>query len=290
MSQIKKNMQWGLSLVEVMIAVVILSTIIASTVAIVNKNQDVHAGLHEEFALYHEVRAAVTLLENDISMIFIMKPRFDYDGGREIYDAVFVGEPQKLSAVTMNYRKRLAKSRDTNISEVEYYLLPGENADTNEPAFTLMKKVTSFLDADLFGEGVEYTVLTDIKSWVFKFYNNETGQWESKWDSRSEVQKNKMPTAVAIEFEVYERDPDDPFAEANVLYFETKFLADASIERSKIYEISKSVQELKELVDQSKGTPSDNEPDSKSSTDPSKPPPSRPQSSLIFKYDWRVNA
>jgi len=244
--------QLGLSIVEVMVATIILSIIIYTTVVLVNKNQDIHSGLTEEYALYHEVRATMTLLENDISMLMIQKPRFDYQEGTEIYDAVFIGDESKFSAVTTNYRKRLSRERATNIREIEYFIVQDETAEKDEPAFTLMKKTSSFLDEELFGPGPEYAVLTDIKSWSFEYYNEESSRWESNWDSREGIHKNELPKAVSVEFEIYERDPDNPFAKPRVIDFSTKFLADAVIEQSKVFELSKSVKDLQRLIKKAK--------------------------------------
>jgi type II secretory pathway component PulJ len=238
------------SLVEVMIALLIVTAIILTTVTIVNQNQAIHSGLNEEYALYHEVRAAMTLIEEDVSMLFILPPRYDLQAGQEIHDAVFVGSKEKMSAVTMNYRRRVAGSRDTHIREVEYFLVPDPSAPEGEPAFTLMRKTSSALDLELFGSGADYDVLTDLKSWGFSYYDEKTQRWEETWDSREGSHKNAIPKAVGVTFEVFERDPDDPFAKPTVLKFETKFLADASIEMGKSLELSKTVKQLRNLIEE----------------------------------------
>lgn len=242
--------QLGFSLIEIMIAMVILSVIIYATVTIVNQNQKIKAGVDEEYALYHEVRAAVTLLEEDIAQVFILPSRYNLQSHQEIHDAIFAGEKQRLSCVTMNYEKRVAGQRDTHIREVEYFLLKDQDTQEGETAFTLFKKLTSFLDMELFGEGVEYPVLTDIKSWEFKFYDEKSKNWLDAWDSKTGDTKDRIPKAVSVSFEVYQRNPDNPYAEPQIIDFRTKFLADAWIERQRIFETSKTVQDVKKRIDQ----------------------------------------
>ncbi len=198
----------------------------------------------------------MTSIENDISMIFVMKPRFDFQNRQEIFDAVFIGTPKKFSAVTMNYQKRVATQRDTNIREIEYYVLKDKTANEGEPAFSLMKKKSSFLDEELFGPGIEYAVLTDLKSFSFRYYFEKDRTWLTEWDSRRGNTKNIAPRAVEVTFEIYQRDPDDPDKKPKVLFFQTKFLADSVIERSRLFELSKNVQQLQQLAGSKQGATS----------------------------------
>lgn len=252
----------GFSLVQILISLVILSYIIFTTITIVNQNHRLSGSLSEDYILFHEVRAAVNSLENDISLMFILKPRYDFQNNREIFDAVFYGEKARLSAVTMNYQKMVVGQRDTNIREVEYYLVQDEDAPESEPSFSLMKKMTSFLDEQLFGEGMDYTVLTDLRSLSFKYYYEKQQTWVERWDSREKETKNLLPLAVAVEFEVYQRDPNRPERKPNVLFFETKFLADAAIETSRMFKLSQSVDKLKDLLKKSRDIQSGKEPSS----------------------------
>lgn len=243
----------GLSMVEIMIAMVILSTIIFATVSIVNQNQKIKAGVDEETALLHEVRAAVSMLESDVSQLFILPPRFSLKDRQEIQDALFSGEAQKFSGVTTNYQKRVAGQRDTHIKEIEYLLVKEDTGRGSEVAFSLFKKMTSFLDADLFGEGLNYEVLTDLKSLKFGYYDDHTKTWLESWDSRQGATRNRLPRAVSAAFEVYQRDPDNPDAEPKVINFETKFLADAWIETHRLFELSQSIQQAKSKLEKVSG-------------------------------------
>ena len=243
----------GISIVEVMVTIIILSIIVVSTVAIVNKNQDVHARIHEEYALFHEVRAVINMIEDDVSGMFVLKPRYDLQAGQEIFDAVFIGEPGRMSGVTLNYQKRLAKARDTHFREVEYFLIAETESDLGEASFSLMKKSSSYLDQPLFGEGMEIPALTEIKSWKFQYYNDENDTWQDKWDSRALDTRNRLPLAVSVIFEVFYKDPIDPQAKPTAVPFATKFLADSWIEQSKVFELSKSISDLQKLLGPGKG-------------------------------------
>jgi type II secretion system protein J len=240
-----RGTQKGMSLIEIMIAMVILSIIIYSTVSIVNQNQKIKADIDEETALYHEVRAAISMIERDVAQLFILEPRFSLKDRQAIHDAIFTGEGNKITGVTMNYQKKVAGQRDTHIKEIEYFLVEEKTDRAGEIALTLFKKMTSFLDADLFGPGLTYAVLTDIKSWKFIYYDEQTQNWIDSWDSRQGATQKRLPKAVAVSFEMYQRNPDNADAEPKIVDFSTKFLADAWIEKSRIFETSKSVGDIK---------------------------------------------
>jgi general secretion pathway protein J len=197
-------LQAGFTLVEIMVAVVILAVISM----LLWQSSSVTMNAKERYEIedirFHEIQSALARMSDDLSMAvhYQSKDHLGSHGGGEFLREVrFVGKSDggrgELHFVSLSNVRYIVGSGQIDQTEISYYLKEGEG-DDGEAQMNLMRRHQSPPDKSYNEGGREYVVVEDVNELQFKFYDMRKKDWRTNWDSSSIDFNKKMPLAVEI--------------------------------------------------------------------------------------------
>lgn len=212
----KKNSS-GFTLIEVMVAMVIL-TIISLQIW---QTSAVSMNAKERYELedirFHEVAMALARIADDLTMayLYVSEDHLGNTGvGEPIREIRFVGkdsgERDELHFAAFSNFRYLRSQRASDQEEVSYFLRQGEENDRREVGseWNLVRRSQSPPDREPEEGGQEYVLLEEVTELAFQFYNEKRGEWLKDWDS-AQIEFNKtLPKAVEITITI--PDPLEP--------------------------------------------------------------------------------
>jgi type II secretion system protein J len=198
--------QHGFTLLEVMIAVVILA---AMSLAMYGATSSMLSGkeaseTRDEF--YHSVTFALEKISDDVHMAFIVKSK-DLLGVRFDGEYAFDGKEDRLDFITFSHLRYIRDAKESDSAEVSYFLVPDPE---NTGSRILMRRESAVIDKNLQEGGVSYPLLHGVRSLRFEYLaSDKEDEWKQIWDSQSLDAGNKLPRAVRIQIELTAPDEEE---------------------------------------------------------------------------------
>lgn len=203
--------QQGFTLIEVMIAVAILSSI---TVLIWGSYQQtfksrriVEANLNR----YRAARLAMDRMLRDVQMSYLSNnivpgtestPRTFFDGGRR-------ADVDELHFSYFGHQRLYAESKEADTAVVGYF--GGRDRD-NPRQLNLYRKETRRLQADRFEQipGETELLCDDVVRLEFKYYHPDRKEWLDTWrTSQADGFPNRLPSRVLVRLVVHDELGND---------------------------------------------------------------------------------
>lgn len=188
----------GFTLLEVLIALTIFTIIGVATVKHLQQLMNTKNYAFAELDLYNNLRAAISLMRFDLSQAF----HIQYDElGAEAKQAVlqnqpvphtmFDGRKNELIFTSLSHRVYYAGLRECEQTEISYFLQP---RDRQLPVF--MKRESEIIDSDLYQGGAVYTLVENVTSLTFQYWDEKTAKWVDDWSSDNGEYRDRFPLAV----------------------------------------------------------------------------------------------
>lgn len=231
----------GMTLLEVLIAIVLLMIISAYTSRKVIDSQRLSVVLRDEGDFYNGVRLAMGVIDRDIALIY--SPTLANPGrvnskvtdtneiellrstelGRDtkywnssvdksgIRASHFLGTDNSLQFIAASNIRVYKEARESELVKVTYELQDDKTAGA-EPGSKVLVKTTNvdvFNDDDRVDSSQEaklvraYPLLRGVKKLEFKYYNRAKENWESKWDNQSQDFRDRYPDLVQVTVTVH---------------------------------------------------------------------------------------
>lgn len=232
---LKKNSKNGFTLMEVILAVTILSTLTVLVTQAISRALKAKTKIQAEVDDVSALRDSMRMIRNDLYMAFHFR-----DFYKEINDAYkklqtttpggsppgggtfgvaktttpppeaapkdasthFIGTEDKMNFVTSNNGKISTSSQQADFVEVGYFLKDckglSEGAKTSKCLFRRMQMV---LDDDPEAGGTEMPMLENVSEFKLRYIGAGKTEWTSQWNSKSGMDastKNKYPDAVEV--------------------------------------------------------------------------------------------
>ncbi len=191
----------GFTLIELMLALSIFTLIGVATVKHITQLQNTKNAAFEEMDLYNDLRAAVSLMRFDLNQAFHVL--YD-DLGAENKQAVnnqqgvphslFDGRKNELVFTSLSHRVYYAGKKECEQTEISYFLQRKEGATSS----SLMKRESEFIDADLYQGGQIYTLVDNVASLDFKYWDDKQQKWVDDWNSDNADTRDRFPYAVRV--------------------------------------------------------------------------------------------
>jgi len=191
----------GFTLIEVMLALAIFTIIGLATVKHLQQLSATKNIAMEDLDVYNNLRAAISLIRFDLSQCFHV--RYD-DLGAENKNAVLQGAPaphtmfdgrkSEMVFTSLSHRVYYAGARETEQTEISYFL----QAKPNSKFPSLMKRESETIDADLYQGGSVYTLVDDVVSLNFQYWDEKVGKWVEDWSSDNGEYRDRFPMAVKM--------------------------------------------------------------------------------------------
>jgi general secretion pathway protein J len=200
-----KARQTGFTLLEVMIAMAILAAMALALFVATNQVLNSKANTEGRDDATHAVVQAMGRISGDLEMAVMIKSK-DLLGATFDGEYALEGQEQRLDFVTMSHSRFLADSKESEISEVSYYLTPMPD-DPNLQI--LMRREATSVDKNLQQGGIAYPILENVQSLRFEYLDFKSDEYKKVWDSKSMDSNNRLPQAVKITVETLLPDDEE---------------------------------------------------------------------------------
>ncbi len=226
--RLKRSHQEGFTLIEIMIAVVILAIISLllwqSTYVLMHAKERYE--LEDE--RFHEVILALSRMADDLSMAFLYQSK-DHTGSSGTGEAQRVirfygkenGDQDELHFASFSNLRFIRGSRENEQAEISYMLKKREGEE--ESGWDLIKRTQSPPDREPEAGGNEYVVLENVKEFKLQYYDEGRKEWRREWDSASVDFNKRIPKAVEIAIVI-----EDPLVPEETKTFTTTALLEMS--------------------------------------------------------------
>lgn len=234
-----RTRQLGFTLIEVLIAMVILAFISVFSVQSIQRALKMKTKTQRDIDKNSTVRDALRVMERDINMAFNYR-----DPNIELYNLAqkkreedaknltnvnppppppdpnrfarknppkivtqFIGEPEALSFTSLSNVRLSEDSAISSQAEIGYRLKPCRRRSTQEQSSKcLWRRIANFIHEDITKEGQETVLLENVIDFKLRYLGpGRNGEWVDTWitNERGDDQtKGKFPYAVEITIEV----------------------------------------------------------------------------------------
>jgi type II secretion system protein J len=198
----------GFTLLEILIALAIFSMIGITTVKHIQQIQTTKDTALEDMDTYNGVRSAISIMRSDLNQAYhVLYDDLDPDLKKDVQKnlpvphTLFDGRKSELVFTTLSHRVYYAGAKECDQAEISYFLQPkkGENS------FNLMKRESGLIDGDLYQGGGVFTVLENVVSLEFKFWDNRNLRWVDDWNSDNGEFRDKFPMAIKAKLVVSQK-------------------------------------------------------------------------------------
>ena len=191
----------GFTLLEVLLSLAIFTIIGISTVKQLQLIASTKATALEDLDFYNEVRAFVGLLRGDLSQAFHI--RFDdlssesqaaIRQGQPVPHTLFDGRKNELILTSLSHRLFYADRHECEQTEISYFL----QKKNGHSSPSLMKRESEIIDGDLFRGGSVHTIIDDVQTLEFKYWDDKQDKWVDDWSSDNGSTVDRFPFAVKV--------------------------------------------------------------------------------------------
>lgn len=191
-----QNFSAGFSLLEVLVAIAILSFIMMATYQVTSQTIQAKKRLGKMSEAYHAARSSMDRMVQDLSMAFLLegKPHLGQKQGGDQLKTLFKGDDSGLAFTALSHMRLFQNARESEESEVGYKL---ERDEENRDAYVLMRREQAPLDKNPEEGGLWLPFASGVKKWKLEFYSDKQNDWQSSWNTASEPEP-RLPRAVRI--------------------------------------------------------------------------------------------
>ena len=206
------NNRRGMTLVEVMIALAIFSTIAIFAVTSTKTGMNIRAKVSDENDYYHTARTLLRHVEKDVSLAFHASS--DTKQGQQlrvgqpnqseyILASFFKGTKNSLLFSASSHRRMYKNTNETDTCEISYTL----ETDIKDPyKNNFIKRESPFIDENIEEGGSTYVLAEGVNNIVFRYLRPKIGvmesAWVDRWDSTQGDYMYMFPLAVEISFDL----------------------------------------------------------------------------------------
>ena len=219
----------GFTLIEVLIAIMILATLSVLTAQSISRSIRDKARIQTNIDASSSLETVFKIMERDIQMTFNFRdiqyevekrttsnrpntqaspntpntpntpnapPLGPSFSKRPIQTTQFIGNEEKIDFVTLLQGRGYDADLEGDLKEIGYYLEQCRTfANSKESSNCLWRRISSFVDEDVERGGSARVLLENIKSLEFKFYDAKLKSWTQVWNSKTQ---NAFPEAIDV--------------------------------------------------------------------------------------------
>jgi len=219
--------QKGFTLIEIMIAVVLLAVISV----LVFQSMGSMVGSRERFETrqlaYRGANVFLDRLTRELTTA-VLYANVDLLGvspngeqtAKSVFTATNNGDQDKLIFDNLSHTRYLKDAKESDLSEVTYFLEPQEEGDG---LYAVKRRDKCPLDQEPGEKGIVSVLLEGVKELNFRFLDPVKGEYQDEWDTTKLDFANRLPRAVEVTLVL-----QDPADEENTLRFKTVALLEMS--------------------------------------------------------------
>lgn len=188
-----------------MLSLAIFTIIGVSTVKHITQIQNTKNMAFEELDLYNDLRAAISQLRFDLSQsLHVLYDDLGAENkqlvqqNQPVAHTIFDGRKTEVIFSSVSHRVYYAGRRESEQTEISYFLQKKENAKLS----SLMKRESEIIDADPYQGGQIYTLVDNVISLQFQYWDDKQIKWIDDWNSDSGDTRDRFPLAVKVKLAI----------------------------------------------------------------------------------------
>jgi len=229
-------MKLGFTLLEVMVAIMIMATMSILTAQTIQRAIRTKTKIQIQIDRESILRNALRIIERDINLAFHYR-----NITTELHDEMrkirakgtkppppssnqpeatpppeftqFLGRSDNIHFSSMNNIRMLKDSQESNLNEVGYFLKSCKSrVDPGKSSQCLWRRTSTYIDDDVSTGGPEFVLLENVSGFDLKYFGEGKEEWNSTWetDERGDVAtKGNFPLAVEVTIEVNNKGRKD---------------------------------------------------------------------------------
>lgn len=225
--------QNGFTLLEVILAVTILSTLTILSTQVISRALKARTKIQAEVDDVSALRDSMRMLKSDISLAFhhrdfekeiqdlATKPKTPGAGGavaapvapvaprqtkRSDPTTHFIGSDTEMNFVTMNSGRTISNITQADFAEVGYSLKACSNLTTKQTSQCLYRRTQVLLDEDVKTGGNEIVMLENVTEFKIRYIGESKQDWVTTWNSTSSSSdagtRGLFPDAVEVSLSI----------------------------------------------------------------------------------------
>jgi general secretion pathway protein J len=195
----------GFTLLEVLLSMALFSIIALTTIKQITLIRNTKDTAFKEVDAYSNARAALDAMENDIRQAFhVLRPDLGQVAQQILSQngqtphTLFDGRKSELILTTLSHRNYFVGKRESEQTELSFFLQGSRQSKYS----TLLKRESEIIDDNPYEGGGTYTLLENVVSLEFQYFDPKTEKWQDTWNSDSGVYLDKFPPSVKIKLVV----------------------------------------------------------------------------------------
>ncbi|MFP4599042.1 MAG: prepilin-type N-terminal cleavage/methylation domain-containing protein [Persicimonas sp.] len=226
----------GFTLIEVLLAVMLLSMLTAISWVGVANMFDTRDWMTDRFERFQIMRVAMDRMAREVSSAYVAGPSH---GGEELpgeeaenegdEDTMarmltepvqfgMIGRDDELHFTNFAHVRSLAGEKASHHAEIGYFTQRDRDPDTGEMVLNLMRREDTSLDDDITDGGTIYLLVPDIEGVEFEYWDPgpvemgtmeemAEGRWQDSWDTTRREHAGRLPTRVRMTVTLTPQDP-----------------------------------------------------------------------------------
>ncbi len=189
-------MQRGFTLLEALIAILILGLVGVLTYGTFARAMDARDRAETITTHYHQIRQATQRMGTEIAMAFLSAHKDCQDARTDtVFKTSRAAHGSRLDFTAFAHYKTRADANESDQAELAYFV---ERAEGGGERWVLMRREQARIDEEPDAGGVEQVLAENVTDLRFEFYDDSKDTWEDEWDSTRLEQKHRLPMFVSI--------------------------------------------------------------------------------------------
>lgn len=195
----------GFTLVEVLIALAILTIIGAISFMAIGNAIEVRDWLAREDEVDRSARVALTRVTRELSLAFLTEQTQAVNSYRTVFVGTDGSDADSVWFSTMSHHRTLRDSRECDQSEVTLWT----QEDSDSGGLVLLHRESPRIDQEPDEGGAVLPLATGVKRFELRYLDPVTNEWRDDWDTTGIDTTNRLPRAIEVLLVLIAPDPDD---------------------------------------------------------------------------------
>lgn len=210
--RIYQNCKKGFTLIEVLVAVALISTIMVLIWQTSGQTLKAKQRIEKRDEIYHNARVSVDKMVQDLSMAFLLSgtSQLGQRQGSPQLKTIFKGDADQVLFATLSHLRLYGNARESASANVSYKL---EKDPDDSELYLLKRKESKWLSSNPEEGGVWITLAEKIKGMKIDYYDGRKYDWQTGWNTESDTGL-RLPRAVRVA--LIFKNPDNPDNDINI--------------------------------------------------------------------------
>ncbi len=167
--------QAGFSLIEVMVATVLMALMGALLMTSINSSVKAKDSVEHISSRYHEARQAMSRMSREISMAYLSK---HMNASEPTFTTQFKGEKDSLYFSAFGHVVRQKDAKESDQQVLGFYLATDKNNQQS-----LMRRMQANLNLDVTKGGRAQVLCPNVTKLEFSYFDSRYEKWQDSWIS-----------------------------------------------------------------------------------------------------------